>query len=169
MTPDLYWIPGPWKGRLAISKRPRGGDWLEDEVRGWKNAGVDSVVSLLEPDEEEQLGISDEGRLLAENGIRFRSFPVADRGVPSSLESATALLNAMHRELERGSHVAVHCRQGIGCSAIVAVGLLMAGGSSPDGAIELVKCARGLDVPETDAQRKWLLENLADAMAVTPR
>jgi hypothetical protein len=54
MMPDLFWITGLWRGRLAISTRPRGGEWLEDEIRGWHRARVDSVVSLLEKDEEER-------------------------------------------------------------------------------------------------------------------
>ena len=36
----LYWISGPWAGKLAIAARPRGGDWLEDEIRDWKNGGI---------------------------------------------------------------------------------------------------------------------------------
>ena len=51
MTPDLFWIVGPWRGRLAIAARPRGGDWLEDEITGWRLAGIDIVVSLLESHE----------------------------------------------------------------------------------------------------------------------
>lgn len=74
-------------GCLAISTRPRGGDWLEDEIRGWRSARVDSVVSLLEKDEEKQLELDDEGRLAKANGIQFISFPVVDRGVPTSIPS----------------------------------------------------------------------------------
>src|SRR5437870_3377638 len=48
---ELSWIEAPWQGRLAISPRPRGGDWLEDEVREWRLAGVEAVVSLLTSDE----------------------------------------------------------------------------------------------------------------------
>ena len=32
MWTSLYWIDGPWKGKLALSGRPRGGDWLKDET-----------------------------------------------------------------------------------------------------------------------------------------
>ena len=60
MTPDLFWIPGPWRGRLAIASRPRGGDWLEDETNGLRQAGIDVVVSLLESDEVAQLDLLDE-------------------------------------------------------------------------------------------------------------
>jgi hypothetical protein len=57
MTPEIFWIPGPWRGRLAVAARPRGGDWLEDEARGWQVAGFDIVVSLLEKDEAGELGL----------------------------------------------------------------------------------------------------------------
>ncbi len=36
-----------WRGRLAIATRPRGGDWLEDEARGLRAAGLDAGVSCL--------------------------------------------------------------------------------------------------------------------------
>ena len=57
---QLYWITGPWAGRLAISARPRGGDWLEDEISAWQRAGVDTVVSLLTIDEERDLALERE-------------------------------------------------------------------------------------------------------------
>ncbi len=125
MIPDLFWITGPWRGRLAISTRPRGGDWLEDEIRGWRSAHVDSVVSLLEKDEEKQLELDEEGQVAEANGIHFISFPIADRGVPMSIPSAVSLLRSVNQALERGENVAVHCRQGIGRAALIAAGTLM--------------------------------------------
>ncbi|WP_158747891.1 hypothetical protein [Acidisphaera sp. L21] len=102
MRPSVYWIdmhgqqPIPqvhdkYAGRLAIMARPRAGDWLEDEVVGWKAEGVDTVVSLLERDEVEELGLGLEATLCAQQGMEFISFPIADRGVPASA-SATAIL-----------------------------------------------------------------------------
>src|SRR5436309_9794359 len=38
----LYWINDPWPGKLALAARPRGGDWLPDEVADWKRAGSES-------------------------------------------------------------------------------------------------------------------------------
>jgi protein-tyrosine phosphatase len=169
MTPDLFWIPGPWTGRLAISTRPRGGDWLEDEIRGWRNAGIDTVVSLLDPEEEGQLELAAEGRLATGHGIHFISFPVADRGVPVSLTATISLIRELGHALEKGKMVAVHCRQGIGRSALIAAGALIDAGVEPDSALDIVGSARGLSVPETPEQRRWVRRLLADNLAVTSR
>jgi protein-tyrosine phosphatase len=155
MKPDLFWIPGPWQGRLAIVTRPRGGDWLEDEANGWRRAGIDIVVSLLEDDEAAQLGLTDEPRAAQANRIHFISFPIADRGVPASRPAAAALIMSIASALEEGKSVAVHCRQGIGRSGLIAVGVLMTAGLGLQQAIEAVSCARGVDVPETSGQRTW--------------
>jgi hypothetical protein len=43
---NLYWVDGPWTGKLALAARPRGGDWLEDEIANWEREEVDAVLSL---------------------------------------------------------------------------------------------------------------------------
>ena len=54
MRTELFWIDGPWPGRLAIMPRPRGGDWLEEEIQSWRRSGVDLVVSLLTLEERNE-------------------------------------------------------------------------------------------------------------------
>ena len=56
MWTELYWVDGPWLGKLALAARPRGGDWLEDEMANWRRAGIDTVLSLLTPEEEQGEG-----------------------------------------------------------------------------------------------------------------
>ena len=55
-----------------------------------------------------------------------------------------------------GKNVAVHCRQGIGRSGLIAAGLLTTSGIPPDEAIQIVSTARRLAVPETMDQRLWV-------------
>ena len=74
MTPDVYWIRDIAPLKLAIMARPRGGEWLEEEVSGWKRLGIGTVASLLHEYEENELSISDEASLCAAHGIEFRSF-----------------------------------------------------------------------------------------------
>jgi protein-tyrosine phosphatase len=156
MKPDLYWIPGPWRGSLAVANRPRGGDWLGDEAAGWRRAGVDVVVSLLERDEAAQLELAQEEEVAGLNGIDFVSFPIPDRGVPASLPPVRSLLKRIAEALEDGRNVAVHCRQGIGRSGMIAAAVLVSSGTETEKAIEAVSSARGVPVPETPAQLEWL-------------
>jgi len=156
MNPDLFPIPGPWRGRLAIVTRPRGGDWIEDEAAGWRRAGLDSVVSLLEKEEAAQLQLDHERDAAASNGINFISFPIPDRGVPASVPAVLSLLREIVGALEEGKSVALHCRQGVGRSGLIAAGVLMSSGMETEKAIDVVTTARGVRVPETAAQLAWL-------------
>jgi protein-tyrosine phosphatase len=156
MIPDLFWIAGPWSGRLAIATRPRGDDWLADEVSGWRRAGIHVIVSLLESDEAGLLGLSEESKVAEAHGIRFISFPIPDRGVPASEPAAFSLIASVASALEEGKNIAVHCRQGIGRSGLIAASVLTSG-VSPEDAIKAVSSARGLAVPETSEQRLWVL------------
>jgi protein-tyrosine phosphatase len=168
MNPDLFWIPGPWPGGLAVITRPRGGDWIEDEVDGWKRAGLELIVSLLENEEANQLELADENAKASSRGIRFISFPIPDRGVPASLPDAVGLLREIVKELGQGKNVAVHCRQGVGRSGMIASGALVMSGSGPQPAIEAVSAARGQQVPETPSQLRWI-QNLPTELLVGAR
>ena len=167
MRPDLFWIPGPWRGKLAVVTRPRGGDWLEDEVTGWRDAGLDAVVSLLENDETVQLGLDDEHNIAKSKGLQFVSFPIPDRGVPASTGDALKFLTQLRASLGAGNSVAVHCRQGIGRSGMLAAALLMTSGFSAREAVDVVTKARGIAVPETPRQFEWLQDLALECLLVT--
>jgi hypothetical protein len=91
MKTELYWIEGSWPGRLAVVPRPRGGDWLEDEVQEWRQAGLDAVVSLLTREENADLDLAHEEELSQARGVQFIEFPIPNRGVPQLPNNATGL------------------------------------------------------------------------------
>src|SRR5207237_6272615 len=105
MMSDLYWVPTPAPGRLAVMARPRGGDWLADEVAGWKRAGVDVVVSMLTPDEAAEFDLAGEARACRDRGIRFEALPTPDRGVPAS-SAAAELAARLAADLAAGKAIA---------------------------------------------------------------
>ena len=156
MRPDLFWVPGPWRGKLFVATRPRGGDWLEDEAKGWRRAGIDVVVSLLEAEEAAELELAREREVAESRDLHFVSFPIPDRGAPASTPDALSLLREIAESLEEGKNVAVHCRQGIGRSGLIAAGVLLTSGIGVDKALEVVSAARGRSIPETPAQLRWL-------------
>jgi protein-tyrosine phosphatase len=156
MAAKVFWITGPWRGRLGIVPRPRGEDWLDDETRAWREAGIDVVVSLLEPDEAAELALTGESISSAASGLDFRSFPIPDRSVPSSREAVAQLADEIVDALHAGKSVAVHCRQSIGRSALIAAAALISSGQSAETAIDTIRRSRGFEVPETHAQRQWI-------------
>jgi len=166
MTPMLYWVEGPWAGRLAISARPRGGDWLEDEAKGWRESGICFVVSLLTPDEMRAFNLTTVEMRCREQGITFLSFPITDRGVPPTYPEALAFIRSLEKKLAEGENVAVHCRQGLGRSSIIIASLLVVGGLGPNPAIRRVSSARGCPVPETAEQSEWVARLAQDVAHV---
>jgi protein tyrosine phosphatase (PTP) superfamily phosphohydrolase (DUF442 family) len=156
MKATVYWIKGPWSGRLAIVSRPRGGDWLEDEVHSWRAARIDVVVSMLQQDEIADLALTQEADICRAAGVEYIAFPVADRGVPPSSSAFDEFVRALERKLAAGKTVAVHCRQGVGRSAVLAAALLVASGLESGIAWDRVQQARGCAVPDTAEQKAWV-------------
>jgi protein tyrosine/serine phosphatase len=132
MHADLYWIDGPWPGKLAIGPRPRGADWLQADIAGCERAGLNTTVSLLTPEEEKDLlNLRDEARAVLGLGMRFISFSIPDREVPESQTELAALLDKIDHDLTAGRNVTLHCRAGIGRSGLVAACLLVMKGVPP--------------------------------------
>lgn len=156
MRAQLYWIEGLLKGRLAIMARPRAGDWLRDEISDWATENIDVVVSLLEPEEVLELELDTEGELCRERGIEFVSYPMLDRGVPPSIPKTAELARRLATRIGEGQSVAIHCRAGIGRSALIAACVLVCAGIEAGKTFELIAAARRLKVPDTDDQIGWL-------------
>ena len=156
MGSGIHWIDLRVAGRLAIMARPRAGDWLDDEIAGWGAAGIDIVVSLLEPAEIAELGLEREPGLCREHGMELVSFAIPDRGVPPSESQAAALARDLAAQIAAGKAVAVHCRAGIGRSSVIAACVMGLAGIEPQTAFDLIAAARGTRVPDTDEQRDWV-------------
>ncbi len=166
MRKELYWVDGPWRGKLAMAARPRGGDWVRDDLAGWKRAGIDTVLSLLTPEEEMDLDLRDEGGEAGTLGMEFVSFPIPDRQIPKSEAKLAQVMERVDGLLSDGKNVVVHCRQGVGRSGLVAACLLVKRGISPGAAVEMVSASRGVPVPETAGQRDWI-DHYATSLATT--
>ena len=138
MQVKIYWISGLEFGRLGITPRPRGGDWLEDEIS--------------------ELDIAEEKSFCKLNGISYLSFPIKDRNTPLSKRDALDFARMLANLLKEGRGVVVHCRQGVGRSALIAACVLVLSGVSVNKAFELIENARGCSVPDTEEQRKWVVQ-----------
>jgi len=165
IKPHVYWIKGPWPGKLAILARPRGVDWLEDEIQGWKEAGVNVVVSLLTSGEEFELGLTREAEIAKRNGLTYISFPIADYSVPGSRLQTQQLATELNDWLSRGACMGIHCRQSVGRSSLIAACILITSGESPESAFEHIEVARGVSVPDTAEQKRWVISFAHDLVS----
>jgi len=156
MRPEVYWLDLPGSGRLAIMPRPRAGDWLDDEIAGWREQGIDVIVSLLEAEEIAELGLQREAVRCHDFGMEFVSFPIPDGGVPATQREAMALAEAIITRLKVGKGIGLHCRAGIDRSALIAACVLVLLGMAPEPAFDLIAKARRVKVPDTEGQREWV-------------
>ena len=142
-----------------MARRPRGGDQLLDDIRALKDVGVGVIVSLLTAEEMRDLDLVEEPGCCQRLDVEFISVPIPDFGVPSDSSSFMKAVEDVTKYLERGTSVAVHCRQSIGRSGLLICGALLRLGLSLEQAIATVSAARGVTVPESPEQKRWLEAN----------
>ena len=159
---DVFWIGGNDAYSLAIVLRPRGEDWLEDEMRRLRQSGIDTVVSMLEPSEAESLGLANEAQEAIHAGLLFVSFPIPDRDVPRNITAFHAFASGLAERLECGERIGIHCRGSIGRATIASACALIHLGWDPQAALSAIKRARGISVPDTPEQAAWILHYEAE-------
>jgi protein-tyrosine phosphatase len=154
---DIYWIPYDQHPRLSIVARPRGDDWLKDDLAYLKREGVDVLLSLLEPQEGIYLGLQYERDIARSVGLEFISYPIPDRTTPEDEDGFRRLVAQLLELIGQGKRIGVHCRGCIGRSTVVVASVLIQLGVRPADALALVEQARGCVVPDTEEQLNWIL------------
>jgi len=159
---EVLWIEGEPAAKLAIVLRPSGGDWLDDAMRRIRRGGVETVVSLLEPDEAAWLGLAEEEAAAERAGIEFISYPIPDVHVPVDRAGFRTFVEGLARRLRAGEAIGVHCRGCIGRSTVTAACTLIHLGWHPRAALAAIRTARGCEVPDTEEQLAWILSYRAE-------
>ncbi len=163
MTTEIFWINEesmPEKS-LGIMPRPRGKDWLEDEIKWMEIKGLNFLVSLLEFGEIEELGLTEEASLCEKYNIDFINFPIQDVSLPRSETDFLSLVETLNSKINDQQKIVIHCRMGIGRSSVLASAILIRRGVPKDLVFELISEFRTLSVPDTEEQKNWILA-LAD-------
>lgn len=163
MRPTIYQVISAKPSRLAIVARPRGGDWLGDELLGLSREGIDVLVSMLTEEEAEELGLQREAEECRAVAITFVNLPVPDRSLPSDKNAFLKQVDRLVELVRTGRSLGVHCRASIGRSSVLAASILVRLGWEADAAFEAVQSARGCSVPDTQEQRRWVIENVGSA------
>jgi protein-tyrosine phosphatase len=152
---DIFWIADTG---LAIVLRPRGNDWLENDLKRIRMAGIQTIVSTVEHWEARALGLAEEQDLAERQGMNFISYPLEDRWIPPDREDFNEFVSMLAKRLQDGERIGVHCRGCIGRSTVVAASTLIKLGWPAEKALDEIERARGCSVPDTEEQRDWIIE-----------
>jgi protein-tyrosine phosphatase len=120
------------------------------------------VVSLLEPGEARMLGLAKEEAAAQKAGMRFVSFPIPDVHVPQDEGRFRTFVTNLAERLRAGEKMGMHCRGSIGRATVTAACTLIHLGWTAADALKAIEKARGLEVPDTEEQRRWILSYKAE-------
>lgn len=149
---ELHWIDRT----LAVSTRPEGGPLLKADLEDARRAGLEILVSCLQPSEERELSLVREEAEASAAGIHFLRFRMTDGGTPYNDDAFDDLVEELAAEVSAGRRVVIHCRAGVGRSPLMAAAVLVRQGASAAEAWGRVGNARGHPVPDNDEQRQYL-------------
>lgn len=158
MNPSIFKLKQIGSGDLYIMPCPRP-QVLAEDLAYYMGLGINTIVCLLEKSEMIARGLALEEKLCEELDLRFEHFPIPDRSIPKNLAAFRQLVDKLDLELKRGQHVAIHCYAGIGRTGILAGSLLMRDGMQAHAAIELMSETRGRNMPQTQIQYEFLVED----------
>ena len=134
---------------------------LQADTKVIADWGVDLWICLMEPEEMKTHGVA---ALPAAAGrvSRYINLPISDLCAPDErFESAWKKAGPLvHKSLQHGKKVLIHCRGGVGRAGTIAARLLVEFGQHPAGAIPAVRAARKGAI-ETASQEYYLASLVA--------
>lgn len=154
----VLWLHEAEPSQLAIVLRPRGGDWLSDDLQIARDEGITVLVSLLTAADNEDLDLTDEGKIARDLGMRFIAHPIPDRETPADLAGFRRLVRELRDLVRSGHRVGAHCRGCIGRATVLLASVMIALGWDAEAALRVIERARGFPVPDTPEQLRWILD-----------
>lgn len=141
-------------GRLGMTLAPgrcgpssNGPDWARDldtDVAALRAWGAQGVITLQPMVEMRRVRNDELGAALQSAGIDWLHLPFPDAGVPDPAwwENWTAVSPHLHRGLEAGHNLVIHCRAGLERTAMVALLLQVERGASEAEALAIIAGTR---------------------------
>ncbi|HSI63462.1 MAG TPA: hypothetical protein VLE43_10095 [Candidatus Saccharimonadia bacterium] len=166
--PSIYVVEQIGAGLLTIMARPVPEEWTDEMFAGLAEWGVHRIVLPHGPLLENESVSGDMEALCTRHGIQFLSFPMNDRGVPSSLPDFRTCTHMLYETTGRGTNTVVYSRAGIGSEELMVAGVLAHAGFEPKKAFRHISKARGTAVQEGKEQRNWLVKHWREFLGLWP-
>lgn len=138
------------------------GSWRRDlvlDLKAIQQWGAERLISLVESHELVALQVAELGQEAQQMGLQWHHLPIRDAHAPdyAFMEQWHAVRDDLHRGLDGGGALVVHCRGGLGRAGTVTALLLIERGLPVTEAIAQVRSARRGAI-ETEAQVRFLQE-----------
>lgn len=157
-TIELSDINKNWFGRLILSSCPTINrqvepSFLENLLIEYKQRRVKLVVTLLDFNEIEDLGIISFSTFLMDNGFNWIHCPIRDRSTCSDQKRIRTLLEDIKEVLKSDKSVLIHCHAGLGRTGLLAATFLVSMGLTADSAIKTIRETRPGSIETTEQER----------------
>jgi len=141
---SIYMMPKPDNTQLA------------KDIQFYQSQGINTVISLLLPEEIAKLGLTEEENMCTKLGIEFINFSVKDMDIPN-LEQLKAFNQQLKQTIKQGKSITIHCHGGRGRAGTVAITLMKEFGYTTEEATQLAQEGRqDKNVPVCDIQREFV-------------
>ncbi len=155
LTPIPFDLPGSiYRSPMPFATFDLGGTTMEEYLQ----AGIETVVMLIEPGEDNLRANRDLKSVYRKNKIEVIHFPIVDFDTPDNLDALHATLQQVIDKANAGEQIAIHCFAGRGRTgmfiALLARRILGLGGQE---AIDWVR--QFFPAIETQAQEQIVRED----------
>lgn len=133
---------------------------LTDLKRLQKVYGISTVGCLLNGAELNCFKLRNYASVVESSGLELLLFPIIEMAPPESLPLTREFVKSIVQRLEKGDHVAVHCRGGVGRAGVIAACVLLELGLARTGrrAIEQVRRLRCKQAVESYRQERFVCD-----------
>ena len=155
-------------GTIGMSPLPGVKGDYNTEMEGWLRWKPDAVLSMTSQAEMKKLGSAEIPDDLRNANIQWLHFPVDDFQATSADHEVlwVPISQTLHRILNAGGRVIVHCRGGCGRTGMAVLRLMVEAGEDGENAMDRLRGVRPCAV-ETSRQKDWALGVKGERLTTT--
>ncbi len=117
---------------------------LATSLNNIKEAGAEAILTFMTQQELDKNGLSDIGESIKANGMSWFHLPIVDDEAPKApfLTAWETAGPAVHRLIEQGKTIAVHCKGGSGRTGLISAQILLERGEAIEPLMKRIQALR---------------------------